>query len=73
MQGIMSRISDAPVEFTIAAVVVVILLLGVWKIVKGVARTVIMLAIVAAVVAMLVRMGKMDKPDLPRVGSALTR
>lgn len=73
MQGIMSRFTDSPAEFTIAAVVVVILLLGVWKIVKGVARTVIMLAIVAAVVAVLVRMGKMDKPELPRVGAALMR
>jgi hypothetical protein len=71
MEGLMSRIADAPGSFAIGAAIAIVLLWIVWKFVKGMAKTVLMIAIVVAVLAALVRMGKIEKPDaLRKIGQA---
>lgn len=62
MKDILSRLADAPVPPATAAVIGIILLILVWKLVKGMIKTVLMLAIIAAVFAVLVWMGKVDRP-----------
>lgn len=64
MEGLLSRIADAPGPFAIGAAIAIVLLWIVWKFVKGMAKTVLMIAIIVAVLAALVRMGKVEKPDV---------
>lgn len=66
MEGLLSRIADAPGPFATGAVIVILLLWLVWKFVKGVVKTVLMVAIIVAVLVALVRMGKVEKPDALR-------
>jgi len=65
MKDILSRLADSPLSPTMTAVVGIVLLIVVWKLVKGVAKTVLMLGIIAAVIAVLVWMGLMDRPEFP--------
>jgi hypothetical protein len=65
MKDILSRLADSPLSPTMTVVVGIVLLVVVWRMVKGMAKTVIMLGIIAAVIAVLVWMGLMDRPELP--------
>ncbi len=65
MKDILSRLADSPLSPTMTVVVGIVLLVVVWRMMKGMAKTVIMLGIIAAVIAVLVWMGLMDRPELP--------
>jgi hypothetical protein len=61
MDAIMSQFAATPIPFAIGAVVAVFLLLGIWKLVKGAAKVVLILVLVAAIVGVLTWMGNGGK------------
>ncbi len=57
MQGIIDAFVAQPIPFAIGAVVAVFLLIGVWKLMKGAAKVVVILLLIAAIIGVLVWMG----------------
>ena len=53
MQGLLSQFAADPIPYAIGAVVAVFLLMGAWKLLKGLAKVVLIVALLAAIAGIL--------------------
>ena len=70
MQHMLSRLADAPLPPAVTLVIGLVVLVLVWKLIKGTLKLILMVAIAAAILGALVWMGKVDRDDVPGLGMA---
>ncbi len=58
MQVLLSQFAAHPVPVAIGAAIALVVVIGVWKLVKGVAKLVLTLMLIAAIMGILVWMGR---------------